>query len=49
VGKQFKDANARNARHTVVLGPDEVARGVGVVKNMGTGEEREVPLTELGA
>jgi histidyl-tRNA synthetase len=47
VGKQFKDANTRNARHTVVLGPDEVARGVGVVKNMETGEEREAPLDSL--
>lgn len=49
VGKQFKDANARNARHTVVLGPDEVGRGVAVVRAMGTGEEREVALDELGA
>ena len=49
VGKQFKDANARGARQTVVLGPDEVARGVAVVRAMGSGEEREVPLDQLGA
>lgn len=48
VGKQFKDANSRNARNTVVLGPDEVGRGVAVVRSMGTGEEREVALDELG-
>jgi histidyl-tRNA synthetase len=48
VGKQFKDANTRNARQTVVLGPEEVGRGVAVVRAMGTGEEREVPLDELG-
>ncbi len=48
VGKQFKDANSRNARRTVVLGPDEVGRGVAVVRSMGSGEEREVALDELG-
>ncbi len=48
VGKQFKDANSRGARHTLVLGPDEVSRGVAVVRSMETGEEREVPLDELG-
>lgn len=48
VGKQFKDADSRNATHTVVLGPDEVGRGVAVVREMATGDEREVPLDELG-
>ncbi|NIP80763.1 MAG: histidine--tRNA ligase, partial [Gemmatimonadetes bacterium] len=47
VGKQFKDADSRGARDTVVLGPSEVERGVAVVRSMGTGEEREVPLDEL--
>jgi histidyl-tRNA synthetase len=47
VGKQFKDANSRGAREVIVLGPDEVARGVAVVRSMGTGEERQVPLAEL--
>lgn len=48
VGKQFKEANARGARQVVVLGPEEAARGVAVVRAMGTGEERQVPLSELG-
>ncbi|HUE77330.1 MAG TPA: histidine--tRNA ligase [Longimicrobiales bacterium] len=48
VGKQFKDANARGAGETIVLGPDEVAQGVAVVRSMGSGEERRVPLVELG-
>ena len=47
VGKQFKDANSKNARRTVVLGPEEVGRGVAVVKTMESGEEREVPLDEI--
>ncbi|MFW5951193.1 MAG: histidine--tRNA ligase [Gemmatimonadota bacterium] len=49
VGKQFKDANSRGARRTVVLGPEEVGRGMAVVRTMETGDEREVPLDELGS
>ncbi len=49
VGKQFKDADGRRARNVVVLGPDEVERGMAVLRTMGSGEEREVPLAELGA
>jgi histidyl-tRNA synthetase len=47
VGKQFREANGRAARQAIVLGPDEVARGVAVVRSMGTGEEVEVRLAEL--
>ena len=48
VGRQFKEAGTRGARQTVVLGPDEVAAGMAIVKAMETGEERRVPLAELG-
>jgi histidyl-tRNA synthetase len=48
VGKQFKNASAVGARRTVVLGPDEVAEGVAVVKDMESGQESRVPLAELG-
>jgi histidyl-tRNA synthetase len=48
VGKQFKDADSRGARETIVLGPEEVDRGVAVVRTMGSGEEREVALDRLG-
>jgi histidyl-tRNA synthetase len=47
VGKQFKDANARGARFTVVLGPDEVASGEAVVKDMQAGTEERVKIDEL--
>lgn len=47
VGKQFKDANARGARAVVVLGPDEVAAGVAVVRSMESGNEQRVPLEQL--
>lgn len=49
VGRQFKDAHARGAQRVIVLGPDEVAQGIAVVREMATGEERQVPLSELGA
>jgi histidyl-tRNA synthetase len=49
MGKQFKDAGGRGAREVIVLGPDEMARGVAVVRVMDSGEEREVPLGELEA
>jgi histidyl-tRNA synthetase len=47
VGKQFKDAHARGARYTVVLGPDEVAKGEAVVKEMASGSEKHVRIDEL--
>jgi histidyl-tRNA synthetase len=48
VGRQFKEADARGARHTVVLGPDDLARGEAVVREMASGTERRVPLDRLG-
>ena len=48
VGKQFKEAGARGAARALVLGPDEVARGEAVVKEMKSGAETMVSLEELG-
>jgi histidyl-tRNA synthetase len=47
VKQQFKEAGARGARRTLVLGPDEVAAGVAVVRDMAAGEEKRVGLEEL--
>jgi histidyl-tRNA synthetase len=47
VGKQFKAASAMGARRTVVLGPDEVAQGVAVVRDMASGDERRVLLDDV--
>ncbi|HEX2090890.1 MAG TPA: histidine--tRNA ligase [Longimicrobiaceae bacterium] len=47
VNKQFKNASALGARRTVVLGPDEVAEGVAVVREMESGEETRVRIEEL--
>lgn len=47
VGRQFKDADARGAERVIVLGPDEVAEGVAVIRDMRTGTERRVPIADL--
>jgi histidyl-tRNA synthetase len=43
---QMKEASKLGAGHVVILGEDEVARGVAVVKNMSTGEQEELPLAD---
>ncbi len=47
VRKQFTAAGNAGARQVIVLGPDEVARECAVLRDMASGEEREVPLKEL--
>lgn len=47
VRKQFAAAGNAGAREVIVLGPDEVARECAVLRDMASGEEREVPLREL--
>lgn len=47
VGKQFKAAGSMGARKVVVVGPDEIAEQVAVVRSMDSGEESRVPLSEL--
>jgi histidyl-tRNA synthetase len=44
---QMKAADRQNARHVVILGDDELAQGVANVKDMATGEQTSVALTEL--
>lgn len=48
VGKQMKAASRAGAATVLVIGPDEVARGVAVSRDMASGEERDIPLSELG-
>jgi histidyl-tRNA synthetase len=47
VGRQFKEADARGARHALVLGPDEAAAGVVVEREMGAGTERRLDIDAL--
>jgi len=46
---QFKQADRLRVLKTLVLGPREIERGVAMVRDMETHEEREVPLAELYA
>jgi len=45
--RQFKSADAVGAACCVVIGPDEVARGVYALKDMATGEQSEVPTNMI--
>lgn len=47
VRKQFVAAGKYGAREVIVLGPDEVSRGFATIRDMDSGEEREVPIEEL--
>lgn len=47
VRKQFRAAETEGAREVLVLGPDEVAAGELVVRDMETGEERRASLTSF--
>jgi histidyl-tRNA synthetase len=46
---QFREANRSHARTAVILGEDEVNKDVCLIKRMDTGEQREVPLSDLPA
>ena len=46
---QMRSANRMGARHTVVVGPDELAEGCVKVKTMETGEEENVAIDQLAA
>jgi len=47
VAKQLKAADREGAREVLIVGPDELARGCVVAKDMGSGGEREIALAEL--
>ncbi|NJD17913.1 MAG: histidine--tRNA ligase [Gemmatimonadetes bacterium] len=47
VRKQFKAAETEGARRVLVLGPDEAAKGVLVMRDMSDGSEREVRPEDL--
>ncbi|GAA5512186.1 histidine--tRNA ligase [Deinococcus carri] len=46
-GNAFKEADRRRARLAAIIGSDEAARGVLNVKDLASGEQREVPFAEL--
>ena len=47
VRKQLASAGTEGAAHVVILGPQEVARGVAILRTMSDGGEREVALAGL--
>ncbi len=44
---QMKEAGKLGAGHVVIIGEDEIARGVAVIKNMTTGEQDEVAADKV--
>jgi histidyl-tRNA synthetase len=44
---QMKSANKSGAAVAVILGEDEVARGVATVRPMSGGDQTEVPLDDV--
>lgn len=44
---QFKYADKVNARYTIVIGDDEIDKDIVLLKNMETGEQTEVILSEI--
>jgi histidyl-tRNA synthetase len=46
--RRMQRANKLNARAAVILGDDELAKGVAQVKDLDSGAQREVPLAKLG-
>lgn len=49
VGKRMKRANKQNAIFAVLIGEDEMARSVAMVKNLDQGSQQEVALSDLSA
>ena len=47
VSKRMKDANKMRARAAILIGEDELKRGVATVRDLDSGEQTEVPLTAL--
>ena len=43
----MRQAGKSNARHTLIIGTDELAAGTVIIKNMEPGEQREVPVAEV--
>lgn len=45
---QFKYADRQNARFTIVIGDDEIAKGEVSLKNMETGDQKTIKFEDLG-
>jgi histidyl-tRNA synthetase len=47
--RRMERANRIGARAAIIIGDDDIARGVAQVKNLASGEQEAVPLTEITA
>ncbi len=47
VGRQFRAANQAGAARAIVVGPEELERGAVTVRDMASGDEREVSIVTL--
>jgi histidyl-tRNA synthetase len=47
LSRRMKQANKVNARAAVIIGDNELARGVAAVRDLDTGEQEDVPLSAL--
>ena len=44
---QMKDANRLNVSHVIIIGDDEIKNGMVCIKNMDTGDQKDVPLSNV--
>ena len=47
--RRMERANKTAAHTAIIIGESELARGVAQVKNLGTGDQQEIPLADLAA
>jgi histidyl-tRNA synthetase len=47
LARQFKYADRAGIRFVLVLGPDEIAKGVVAVKDLGKATQQEIPLANI--
>ncbi len=45
--RRMQRANKLNARAAIIIGDDELAKGLAQLKDLDSGEQREVPLDGL--
>ena len=44
---QMRQANKLNADYVVIIGEEEISRNIGIIKNMSSGDQLEVPLDTI--
>ena len=47
IKSQFKNANKKNAKYTIIIGLEEVEKNIIKIKNMDLGEEKEISIDDL--